>query len=147
MNVNDMLRTLVDAYGDGTDGSAPTPEQWRRVLERDPDRPFSLVNFFKFNTTANYGAQEEPHASGRDAFQRYADVSVPSMQAAGGTFLAVAPFAGSLLGEEQDWDLVAIGQYPGLAAFISLYTNPAYVDAFRHRTAAVSNQSVVVMEH
>ena len=62
-------------------------------MERDPKGSFSLVNFFKFNDRADYGSQDEPEASGSEAFQRYADVSVPSMHNAGGEFLAVAPFA------------------------------------------------------
>jgi len=147
MNVNDTLKSLVEAYGDGTDGNAPTPAQWQRVLERDPNRPFSLVNFFKFNEKAAYGSGDEPTASGSEAFQHYADVSVPSMKDAGGEFLAVAPFAGNLLGQDQDWDLIAIGKYPNLQAFISLYTNRDYIEAFRHRKAAVARQAVIVMEH
>ncbi len=146
MDVNETLDSLIAAYGDGADGNAPTPAQWRRILERDPDRPFSLLNFFKFNDMAEYSSQNEPEASGNEAFQRYADVSVPSMHNAGGEFLAVAPFAGSLLGKDQDWDLIAIGKYPNLEVFTSLYSNPEYIRAFRHRTAAVARQNVVVME-
>lgn len=146
MNVNEILSSLIDAYGDGADGNAPTSAQWRRILERDPDSSFSLVNFFKFNVKANYGANDAPPASGNEAFQRYAAVSVPSMHSAGGEFIAVAPFAGSFLGENQDWDLIAIGKYPNLEVFTSLYTNPEYVHAFRHRTAAVARQNVFIME-
>lgn len=147
MNVNDTVLSLTKAYGDGTDGNAPTPKQWRRILERSPDRSFSLVNFFKFNDKADYGTEDEDEASGNEAFQRYADVSMPSMHAAGGEFLAVGPFAGSLLGQDQDWDLVAIGKYPNLDAFVSLYSNPDYIKAFRHRTAAVARQVVMAVEH
>ena len=137
----------MDAYGDGSDGGAPTPEQWRRILERNPETGFSLVNLFKFRETADYGDTSEPETSGSEAFQRYANVSVPSMHKAGGEFLAVAPFAGSLLGPDHDWDLIAIGKYPNLAAFEALYTNPEYIEAFRHRTAAVARQEVMAMEH
>ena len=147
MNVNETLNSLINAYGDGSDGKAPTPAQWRSVLEREPDRSFSLVNFFKFNEMADYGSEDEPDASGSDAFQRYAEVSVPTMQNAGGEFLAVAPFAGSFLGQDQDWDLIAIGKYPNLEAFLSLYMDPGYIQAFKHRRAAVADQHVVVMEH
>lgn len=147
MDVNDTVQSLLDAYGDGSDGTAPTQEQWRRIFERDPESGFSLVNFFKFRETADYGDASTTEASGSEAFQRYADVSMPSMRKAGGEFLAVAPFAGSLLGSDQDWDLIAIGKYPNLAAFTALYTDPAYVEAFKHRTAAVASQAVMVMEH
>ncbi len=147
MNVNDTVHSLVEAYGDGIDGHAPTPAQWRRILSRESHKPFSLVNFFKFNETADYRGEDVPEVSGRDAFQRYADVSVPSMDKAGGAFLAVGPFAGSLFGQDQDWDLIAIGKYPNLDAFMSLYSNPEYIQAFRHRTAAVAKQVVVAVDH
>ncbi|MEO1607372.1 MAG: DUF1330 domain-containing protein [Pseudomonadota bacterium] len=147
MNVNDTVQTLLDAYGDGSDGTAPTQDQWRRILERNPENGFGLVNFFKFRETADYGdASTLPKISGNEAFQRYADVSVPTMQKAGGEFLAVAPFAGSLLGPEQDWDLIAIGKYPDLAAFTALYTDAAYIEAFKHRAAAVARQTVMAIE-
>lgn len=147
MNVNDTMQALLEAYGDGTDGTAPTREQWLRVLQRDPESSFSLVNFFKFRETAVYGDTSTLAATGSEAFQRYADVSMPSMHKAGGEFLAVAPFAGSLLGSEQDWDLIAIGKYPNLAAFAALYIDPEYIEAFKHRTAAISSQAVLIMEH
>ncbi len=144
MTVNETLNKLLTLYGDG--GDAPTKEQWLRVVEREPARSLALVNFFKFNKVADYRSANAEAVSGDVAFQRYADVSIPSMQKAGGEFLLVAPFAGSLLGEDQDWDLVAIGKYPNLQAFLDLYLNPEYVDAFVHRTAAVERQTVVVTE-
>jgi len=146
MNVNETVQSLLEAYGDGSDGTSPTQTQWQRILERDADSGFNLVNFFKFHETADYGADTEPEISGREAFQRYADVSVPTMQNAGGDFLAVAAFAGSLIGQEQDWDLIVVGKFPNLAAYLSLNTNPDYVRAFRHRNAAVARQFVVAME-
>ena len=146
MNVNETVQSLVTLYGSGDGNGAPTEDQWRRIIEREPDAPFAFVNFFKLNAQADYGDPvNEPAASGEEAFQRYAAVSMPAMHEAGGEFLAVAPFVGSFLGEEQDWDLVAIGKYPNLDSFLTLYQNPAYVSAFRHRTAAVSRQSVVVL--
>ncbi len=68
------------------------------------------------------------------------------MHKAGGEFLAVAPYAGNLLGAIEDWDLIAIGKYPNLTALTTLYTDLAYVKAFMHRTAAVASQAVMVME-
>jgi len=146
MNVNETLNLLVNHYGDGADGNAPSRTQWQRILERDPAKPFALINFFKFNETANYDGGIDTAVGGDVAFQRYADVSIPSMQAAGGEFLMVAPFAGTMIGDDQDWDLVAIGKYPNLEAFLNLYTNEDYMAAFAHRSAAVARQIVLVTE-
>ena len=144
MDVNDTLDTLLSQYGDGSKGDAPTRAQWQRILDRDPAKPFALINFFKFSETASYDTPDP--VSGMDAFQRYAAVSMPAMHEAGGEFLLAAPFAGNFLGDDQDWDMVAIGKYPNLHTFLTLYQNPAYIDAFAHRRAAVAKQVVFVTE-
>ena len=146
MNVNAKLESLLSGYGDGYSGNSPTREQWARILERDPDQPLMLINFFKFRDVAYYEGADHGDVSGEEAFQHYAEVSMPCMQSAGGEFLAVAPFAGSMLGTERDWDLVAIGRYPALSAFLALYENADYITAFAHRSAAVLKQEVYVID-
>ena len=146
MNVNAKLESLLSRYGDGASGNSPTREQWARILERDSDQPLTLINFFKFREVAEYGEADQGDVSGEEAFQRYAAVSMPCMQAAGGEFLAVAPFAGSMLGPDRDWDLVAIGKYLNLSAFLALYENDDYIAAFAHRSAAVLKQEVCVID-
>lgn len=142
MNVNQTLDALVKAYGNGD--SAPTRAQWEGVLGRDPDKPFALINFFKFREVAEYD-DTTPAISGQEAFQRYAAVSMPAMQAAGGSFLLVGPHHGSLIGPDPEWDMVAIGRYPNVQAFCALYEDTGYQAAFAHRTAAVERQSVQVV--
>lgn len=146
MNVNQNVASLIAKYGDGSDGMAPTAMQWKRILERDPNAPFALINFFKFREQAVYLTEETTKITGNEAFERYAEVSIPSMQSAGGEFVSVSPYAGSFLGVSEDWDLIAIGKYPNLESFLALYQNEAYVEAFAHRKAAVHNQSVLVMD-
>lgn len=150
-NVNlqrdEQLRQLGEWYGDGQDGACPTSDQWRRILERPADKPITLINFFKLRESARYpvGAQpDEGEISGQDAFGRYSAVSMPTMQRVGGRFLLVGPFEGMFQGEDEDWDLVAIGSYPDLQAFLGLYTDPDYRAVFHHRTAACARQKVIV---
>ena len=137
--------SLIAAYGDGRDGAAPTVRQWEALLNRDPDRPVTLVNLFKLRRLADYRGGPEG-GSGQDAFDRYAAVSVPSMERAGGRFLLVAPAAGAFCGEEEDWDLVAVGAYPDLHALFRLFDDPDYQSVFRHRTAACARQKVIVCD-
>ncbi|MEQ8815109.1 MAG: DUF1330 domain-containing protein [Thalassobaculum sp.] len=151
MTVNPETETQVEQlrgwYGDGRDGTCPTSDQWRGVLERSPASPITLINFFKLRPVADYpdnSAEASNGLSGQAAFDRYAEVSVPAMQRAGGRFLLVGPFEGSFLGTPEDWDLVAVGSYPNTRAFLALYTDPDYRAAFRHRTAACARQKVMV---
>lgn len=137
------LDQLVDWYGQGAQGSAPLPAQWAQMLARDAAAPVTLINFFKFRDVADYGTAGST-MSGEEAFGQYAAVSIPTMERVGGTFLMVAPFEATLIGEDEDWDLVAIGAYPNLQAFLDLYQDAAYREAFRHRTAACARQKVLI---
>ena len=143
----DRVRRLLDWYGEGAGGSAPTAAQWRRVLERPAEGPITLINFFKMRDRAHYpessDAPDRP-GSGEEAFARYAEVSVPSLEKVGGRFLLLAPFEASFLGEEEDWDLVAIGSYPNTHAMLALYEDPDYRAVFFHRVAACARQKVLI---
>lgn len=151
MNANQEIEVRVDRlvtwYGDGGDGSSPTREQWRHLLGRPADAPVTLINFFKMRARARYpeGADVvgEP-GSGRDAFSRYGAVSIPTLEKVGGKFLLIAPFETMFVGEEEDWDLIAIGSYPNKTAVLALFEDHGYRDVFHHRTAACERQKVAV---
>jgi len=155
--MNEQVQKLLDWYGDGSDGSCPTPEQWSRILDRPVDRPITLINFFKLREKAHYDTPEntsannasadpgaDASASGMDAFNSYASVSMPTMERVGGTFLHAGPYVGTFLGDDENWDIVAIGAYPNLDAFLGLYTDAGYRTAFAHRVAACERQKVMI---
>ena len=140
------IDSLTAVYGDGADGVAPSARQWAALFNRDPDAPVTLVNFFKMRQTADYPEGAEEGGSGRDAFERYSTVSVPTMEAAGGRFLLAAPAAGAFCGPEEDWDLIVVGTYPDMHALFRLFENPDYQACYRHRTAACAKQKVIVCD-
>ncbi len=141
MNVNQLISNFSDWYGSGDDGSSPTPEQWGRVLARPDDQPITMVNLFKLRPQAVY-SEGGPDISGADAFNRYSSVSIPAMQRNRGTFLFVGPFQGGFVGTDEDWDLVAVGQYPDMKAFVDMQTDADYRACYHHRTAACVSQRV-----
>ena len=146
--IDERVTKLVGWYGDGSDGAAPTREQWRRLLTRPAGGGPVLVNLFKLRKQARYPADtpgSPPPATGPEAFARYSAVSVPGLARVGGRFLAAGPFASTLMGEDEDWDLVAVGGYPDNAAVVALFEDPAYRDAFAHRRAACERQKVFVL--
>ncbi len=135
-------------YGDGSDGSAPTADQWRSILARPGEQPVTLINFLKLRSVADYGdasAAPEPPGSGGEAMVRYAAVSVPSLENVGGRFVLTAPFETTLMGEDEDWDMVVIGSYPSGDALLALFEDEAYCEAYGHRRAAVARQRVVAI--
>ncbi|MBX2804893.1 MAG: DUF1330 domain-containing protein [Hyphomicrobiales bacterium] len=139
---------FTEWYGNGNDGSSPTNEQWRSIVARPPEEEITLINFFKLRHVADYSAATlitgAPEATGQDAFNAYAGVSIPTMERVGGKFLFVGPFGGMFLGPREEWDIIAVGNYPNLQALIDLYSDADYRKAFAHRTAACERQKVIV---
>lgn len=146
-DIDRQVLQFCDWYGDGRDGSSPTNAQWRTILTLPPENPLKLVNFFKLSAEAEY-AQSPSDAgaviSGMEAFNNYAAVSVPAMEKAGGSFLHVGPYGGMFLGDSEDWDIIAIGAFPNLDAFVALYADRDYRDCFKHRVAACERQKVMI---
>lgn len=140
-NLAGRVDLLRQSYGD-TGG--PAPEQWDHLLAVPAGGPVSLVNLFAFREIAEYGGPGDSSVSGREAFDRYAAVSAPALGAVGGRFLHFGTHRGNLVGDEETWDLVVVGEYPNVEAVVALHEDPAYRDAYRHRVAACAAQRVLI---
>ena len=139
-NIEARLDRLCAWFGDGADGSAPSRDQWRAILDRPAAKPITIVNFFKLRAEAAYTGSAA--ATGRQAFDRYAAVSGPAVEKVGGRFLLLAPFETAFMGAEEEWDLVVVGNYPGSEALLALHEDAAYRAAYPHRRAALARQKV-----
>lgn len=136
---------IMDAYGTGAEVGMPNRETWIKLGEIPHNQAVTLVNFFKMRKRAIYPAdfiESNVDVDGQTAFERYAAVSMPSLQKAGGRFLFVGPFAETFIGGSEDWDLVAIGTYPGPGGVLALFEDPNYRQAYVHRVAACAEQRV-----
>ncbi|MBT2968920.1 MAG: hypothetical protein B6D72_15490 [gamma proteobacterium symbiont of Ctena orbiculata] len=131
---------LIHAYGEVD--NAPTRDQWRTLLDGDPDAPLTVVNFFKLRASADADLIGVA-MSGNQAFEKYAETSVPKVSEVGGHFVLRGLFEGGFIGEElEDWHILAIGQYPRRKNFLQLLCDEEYREAFKYRQAAVEKQNV-----
>ena len=136
--VNRRATELAAWYGES---AGPTAAQWRRVLSGPEGTPISLINFFKLRPVA---LDADRTTSGMEALMRYAAVSGPTLEKVGGRFLLQGAFESTLMGDDEDWDVVVVASYPDRAALIALNDDEAYRAAWAHRVAAVERQRVVV---
>lgn len=132
---------LRDLYGEI---GGPASGQWDRLLSIPVDRPVSLINLFAFREIASYPDPQQQSVTGREAFDQYAAVSAPALEGVGGRFLHFGTHQGNLVGDEEIWDLVVVGEYPNVEALVALHENPAYRAAYRHRVAACAVQRVLI---
>ena len=105
------------------------------------DGPFVMLNLLKFKTNAEYDDGTDTNLSGREAYQRYGAVATECIQRVGGRMIFAGAVTGLLLGEiEENWDMVALVEYPSLEAFRSMTSLPEFVAASKHRSAGLAGQ-------
>lgn len=53
----------------------------------------------------------------------------------------------TLIGDEtQDWDMVALVEYPSRKAFIEMVTSPKYMEAHEHREGGLDRTVLIAMK-
>jgi uncharacterized protein (DUF1330 family) len=103
------------------------------------------LNQLKFREHALYASDsgDEP-CSGKDAYGRYGALVTPILSPQGVEPLLLGSLW--LLGEPDEWDSTFVVRYPKASIFLELTENPAYHQAVRHRTAALADSRLLLMD-
>lgn len=124
-----------------TNAVTPPPAQAEAFFSADDDGPFIMVNLLKFKTRADYPDGSDAHLSGFEAYMRYGMAVRAHIARVGGTPRYAGAVTGLMLGEvEELWDMVALAEYPSLAAFRAMIADPDYQEISKHRTAGLAGQ-------
>ena len=119
----------------------PSPEQAKAFFDGEEDGPMCMVNLLKFKEKAEYADGSEPELSGRDAYLRYGAAVQLCLASVGGKGRFSGTVTDLMLGEvEELWDMVALAQYPSLAAMQEMVSSPDYQAIAVHRTAGLAGQ-------
>ncbi len=134
------IETLIELYG--VENNCPSYAQWQSLLDGNFDTPLTVVNFFKLREKADNSFIRES-MSGEDAFTKYAETSVPKVAEVGGHFILMGAVEADFIGDNlEQWNIVAIGQYPRRENFLQLLMDEDYHEAFTYRQAALETQHV-----
>ncbi len=119
----------------------PPMQQAMEFFGAPEDGPFVMVNLLKFKPRAEYADGSDADLTGAQAYARYG-VEVSKLVAAlGGRVRYDGEVTGLLLGEVEDlWDMVALAEYPSLAAFRAMAMSPEMHAIEHHRTAGLAGQ-------
>ncbi len=124
-----------------TNAVLPTPEQAVAFFSAAEDGPFTMINLLKFKEKAEYPDGRDADLSGFEAYLRYGMAVGAHIEAVGGKPGYAGRVTGLMLGEvEELWDMVALAEYPSLAAFQAMVANPDYHVISEHRTAGLAGQ-------
>ncbi|MEP3420659.1 MAG: DUF1330 domain-containing protein [Erythrobacter sp.] len=119
----------------------PSQEQMQEFFGSGEDGPFVMVNLLKFKAKAEYADGRETDLSGTEAYAIYGAAVQKCIKDVGGTPGFSGEVTGLMLGEVEDnWDTVALVEYPSLEAFRSMTTSPEYQKIAVHRTAGLEGQ-------
>ena len=98
-----------------------------------------MLNLLQFKAANGAGG-----GSGASEYGKYSDVVVKMVEAQGGKVLWMGKADQVLIGDETDeWDSVALVQYPSRKAFIDMVTTPEYEKAHEHRESGLERTVLI----
>jgi uncharacterized protein (DUF1330 family) len=122
----------------------PAREQIQALVARNSGKPIVMLNLLKFKDKAVYKDGRATELSGREAYQRYADLMVPYVQSHGGRILFTGDANGLVIGEVGEmWDMVALMEYPSAEAFAKIAMSPEVASFGVHREAGLAGQLLI----
>ena len=132
----------------GFGGINPTIDQLVELFERGGDGPVQMINLLKFKPRAEYPpGTEDLGGTGEEAYQRYGINTLPHVTSRGGRLTLLAVADSIVLGDmgHDDWDQVAIMEYPTRDAFIDMGRDPDYQAGTVHRTAGLERSAIIAV--
>lgn len=119
----------------------PGTEQVTAFFGGPENGPFVMVNLLKFKETAEYTDGSDADLSGAKAYARYGKGIQACLAAVDGKQIYAGPVTGLMIGEvEELWDMVALVEYPSLAAMQKMMSSPEYRAIEVHRKAGLAGQ-------
>ena len=119
----------------------PSVEQLASFFGSPENGRFVMVNLLKFKDKAAYADGSDADLSGAEAYARYGKAIQACLADVGGRQIYAGSVTGLMIGEVEDnWDMVALFEYPSLAAMQKMVSSPEYQAIETHRKAGLSGQ-------
>src|SRR5258708_37538534 len=117
---------------------SPDPEKFRKLIEKHQS-PIVMINLLKFKTKA-----QGEEGTGAEAYSRYGSKVVKMIEAVGGKVLWSGRPQSVLIGDSSDeWDAVALVQYPSPKALFEMGLTPEYQQIHRYREAGLERTVLI----
>jgi uncharacterized protein (DUF1330 family) len=102
----------------------PNKEQFMELMNAPDDGPVVMLNLLKFKPR-----------DGQAEYNKYGDSVINMVEARGGKLLWLGKVDQALIGDvdANDWDAIALVQYPSRKAFIEMATSKEYDGIHEHR--------------
>jgi uncharacterized protein (DUF1330 family) len=125
----------------------PKGEQLQALIARNTTKPIVMLNLLKFKDKAVYKDGRATDLTGREAYQRYADLMVPFVISHGGRIVFTGEAKGQVIGEVGElWDTVALMEYPSAEEFAKIAMSPEVAGFGVHREAGLAGQLLIEVQ-
>ncbi|HUV44409.1 MAG TPA: DUF1330 domain-containing protein [Dehalococcoidales bacterium] len=122
----------------------PSPEQIQAFLASDLSGPVCMVNLLEFKPMAEYEDGRESNLPGREAYSLYGAQMREFCESKGCRFLFAGAVRQMIIGSvEEEWDAVAIVEYPSKEAFVEIALSPEVQEISIHRSAGLAGQLLI----
>lgn len=126
----------------------PTQETGMALFARNIAGELLMLNLMRFRDIADYAADPElapsEPISGREAYQKYIDHTMPFLSESGGDLVLLAEGGKYFIGpQDEEWDLVMLVRQSSLPDFIAFASNQEYMAGIGHRTAALEDSRLL----
>lgn len=110
-------------------------------LAAGEDAPVVMLNLLKFKERADSGEK-----SGEESYGDYSRSVVKMVEDRGGTLVWSGRPETVLIGDEaNEWDMVALVEYPSPKAFIDMVSSPKYMESHTHRESGLERTVLIAM--
>ncbi|WP_226876611.1 DUF1330 domain-containing protein [Microbulbifer hainanensis] len=130
---------------------APTDASAVALFRRELRGEVVMLNLLRLRQTADYSAHPalypQTPISGREAFQRYIDHTLPLLRASGGELLFLGEGGAFFIGpQDEQWDLAMLVRQRSVQSFIDFATDDAYLAIAGHREAALVDSRLLPLQ-
>lgn len=120
----------------------PTQEAGAALFRRNIQGKVVMLNMLRLREIADYSGCPElaPDSmiSGREAFQKYIDHTMPFLTESGGEMLFLGDGGQFFIGpSDEQWDVVMLIRQSSVEHFVAFASNPEYLSGIGHRAAAI----------
>jgi len=122
----------------------PTQNAGRAFFLRGIEGSFVMLNLLRFRDIADYSQTPElapaSPISGKAAFAKYIEHTLPFLQASGGELLLVGDGGPFLIGPEAEcWDKIMLVRQTSVESFMAFNSHKDYLAGIGHRSAAIED--------
>ena len=115
----------------------PNAAAFKALATSKDEGPVVMLNLLKFKERADTG-----DVGGRESYNRYGRDVKPMVEALGGRIIWHGRADQLLIGEE-DWDAVALVEYPSRKAFLEMATSKQMGDIHHNREAGLERTVLI----